>query len=337
MPQKTKRKPILITFPVWISCVILLLNVVSCKKDDSEEESTGSSCYALPSSIQWVNVPGGTFTMGGTTTVGDAPEVDVSISSFEISTKEITNAEYVSFLNSAIIEGWISVATESVVDPCGSYSEKVIRGAGSAPYAGEIYLQLGETGGCTSDGHAEDLNNKSWIQFDATSNSFSLIDADKGDWPVNWVRWYGANAFCEFFGVHLPSEAQWEYAARGGKQYEYPTDNGTLDASKANYNGDTPGVLDPDGHAFATGSYAANPFGIYDMGGNVWEWCSDYYDANFYTSGKTDPINTTAGPDNKRVRRGGSWNYHSATLLTYARASDLPERGNNHFGFRVVK
>ena len=53
--------------------------------------------------------------------------------------------------------------------------------------------------------------------------------------------------------------------------------------------------------------------------------------------GTTDPINTSAGPNNKRVRRGGSWNYHSNTLLTYSRASDFENRGNNHFGFRIVK
>jgi formylglycine-generating enzyme required for sulfatase activity len=73
------------------------------------------------------------------------------------------------------------------------------------------------------------------------------------------------------------------------------------------------------------------------MGGNVWEWCQDYYSDSFYADGTTDPINVTAGTDSKRVRRGGSWNYHSATLLTYSRASDFENRGNNHFGFRIVE
>ena len=62
-----------------------------------------------------------------------------------------------------------------------------------------------------------------------------------------------------------------------------------------------------------------------------------YYGESFYTNGSTDPINTSAGAYNKRVRRGGSWNYHASTLLTYARASDFENRGNNHFGFRIVK
>jgi sulfatase modifying factor 1 len=163
-----------------------------------------------------------------------------------------------------------------------------------------------------------------------------LLDAAKGDWPANWIKWYGAKAFAEFYGVKLPSEAQWEYAAQGGKAYQYPTDDGSLSDQKANYNGDTPGVHDANGHSVQVKSYAANPYGFYDMGGNVWEWCEDYYSGSFYKDGAKDPLNTTAGAESKRVRRGGSWNYHSATLQSHARASDLPGRGNNHFGFRVV-
>ena len=63
----------------------------------------------------------------------------------------------------------------------------------------------------------------------------------------------------------------------------------------------------------------------------------DYYSKDFYTDNSKDPVNATATSDNKRVRRGGSWNYHSATLLTYSRAADFENRGNNHFGFRIVK
>jgi sulfatase modifying factor 1 len=254
-----------------------------------------------------------------------------------MSEKEITNQQYIVFLNAAYIDGWIEVVEEQFQDPCGQSTEYAVKGIGNAPNTGQIYLQLGETGGCTSDGQSENINNKSWITFNSSTNTFELLDQTKSNWPINWVKWYGAKAFAEFYKVNLPTEAQWEYAARGGQMLNYPTDDGTMSLSKANYNGDTPGVFNPEGHSVAVGSYPANPFGLHDMGGNVWEWCEDYYDANFYSDGKTDPINTVSGADAKRVRRGGSWNYHSATLLTYARASDFEDRGNNHFGFRIVK
>jgi sulfatase modifying factor 1 len=292
----------------------------------------------LPSGVELKDIPSGTFTMGGSTVQGDAPVVSVTLSAFRISATEITNAQYISFLNAAYADGWLTVEQRPARGPgypAGTMENMVI-GAGPAPNAGQVYLQLGETGGYTSGGEAEHIDNKSWISFDATSSTFSLLDSAKADWPVNWVKWYGADAFATYYNVSLPTEAQWEYAARGGQQLAYPTDDGSLDASKANYNGNTPGVYNPDGHVMAVGSYAANPFGLYDMGGNVWEWVEDYYDDSFYTDGATDPVNTVAGPDSLRVRRGGSWNYHASTLLSYARASDFQDRGNNHFGFRIA-
>ncbi|MBL6996747.1 MAG: SUMF1/EgtB/PvdO family nonheme iron enzyme [Desulfobacula sp.] len=312
---------------VTIICVIL----------SSGFGNSAQTAPALPSSIVFKDIAGGIFTMGGTTVNNDAPMVNVTVSAFKMSEKEITNSEYIAFLNAALADGWVTVAAQQTADPCGVYTENMVIGAGNAPNSGQIFLQLGETGGCTSSGEEEHIDNKSWLSFNSTGNTFELLDADKADWPVNWVKWYGAYAFTQYYDVSLPSEAQWEYAARGGQQFEYPTDDGTLSSTKANYNGDIPGVHNATGHSMATGSYASNPYGLYDMGGNVWEWCLDYYDAGFYTDGAIDPLNATAGTDSKRVRRGGSWNYHAATLLTYARASDGENKGNNHFGFRIVK
>jgi sulfatase modifying factor 1 len=312
------------------ACLFLLIS--SCKKDE-----VNPSVGEPPASIILKDIPAGSFSMGGTTTAADAPIVSISLTEFQISEKEITNQEYIEFLNAAYQDSWISVESQSTSDPCGTYTENMVLGAGDAPNAGQVFLQLGETGGCTSGGETEHLDNKSWISFNSSNSTFELLDAAKSDWPVNWVKWYGAHAFANYYGLDLPTEAQWEYAARGGAQQEYPTNDGTLSATKANYNGDIPGVHDAVGHSVAAGSYAANPYGLYDMGGNVWEWCKDYYSASFYADGATDPLNSDPGTDLKRVRRGGSWNYHSETLLTYARASDFENRGNNHFGFRVVK
>lgn len=306
--------------------------------DNTENNTEAENNPSLPSSIVLKDIPAGTFTMGGTTINNDTPETLVMLSGFRISEKEITNQQYLDFLNAAINKGWVTVETQQTSDPCGTYSEKMIIGAGEAPNSGEVFLQMGETGGCTSGGETEHIDNKSWLSFNNTSNQFELLDSDKANWPVNWVKWYGAYAFAEYYDVDLPSEAQWEYAARGGQQLEYPTADGNISLSQANYNGDTPGVYNDTGHAVDVGSYAANPYGLYDMGGNVWEWCRDYYATDFYgMSSVEDPVNEVAGSEGKRVRRGGAWNYHAATLLTYARASDPENRGNNHFGFRIVK
>jgi formylglycine-generating enzyme required for sulfatase activity len=325
----------IIEFNFSIALIIILLTYSCSKEGDTAPSDTGNS--KLPTSIILKDISAGTFTMGGTTNAGDAPTVSIILTSFKISEKEITNQQYIDFLNNAYLDGWITVSPQSTSDPCGTCTENMIIGAGDAPNAGLIFLQLGETGGCTSGGEAEHIDNKSWISFNSSSDIFELLDASKSDYPVNWVKWYGAYAFAQYYSVSLPSEAQWEYSARGGQQLDYPSDNGTLSITKANYNGDIPGVYNPNGHAVSVGSYAANPFELYDMGGNVWEWCQDYFGDSFYAGGATDPINTTAGTDSKRIRRGGAWNYHSETLLTYARASDFENRGNNHFGFRVVE
>lgn len=321
-------------------CIIFYLAtsiiMFSCNKDDNENLSQENDS-TLPNSIVFKDIPSGTFLMGGTTIKNDAPIVSITLSGFKISEKEITNSEYINFLNSAYSNNWITISTIQVNDPCGSYTENMVIGSGDAPNVGEVFLQLGESGGCTSSGEEEHINNKSWISFNSSNNTFELLDTSKSDWPVNWVKWYGAYAFVKYYNVSLPSEAQWEYSSRGGKQLKYPTDDGSLSLSKANYNGETPGIYNPNGHSFLVGSYNPNPYGLYDMGGNVWEWCQDYYSDSFYSDDVIDPINTIAGVESKRVRRGGSWNYHSDTLLTYARASDFENRGNNHFGFRIVK
>lgn len=96
-----------------------------------------------------------------------------------------------------------------------------------------------------------------------------MLNASKSNWQVHWVKWFAAYAFTHYFKMSLPTEAQWEYAAKGAQQLEYPTDNGTVSATKANYNGDIPEFYNPNGYSVSVGSYAANPFELYDMDGSV--------------------------------------------------------------------
>jgi len=181
----------------------LVILTQSCSDDTVSSDNVVDK--TLSSSINFKDIPAGTITMGGTTNQNDAPEVNVTLSAFKMSEKEITNQQYIDFLNAAHADGWVTVSEQQTSDPCGIYTENMILGAGDAPNAGQIFLQLGETGGCTSDGHAEHIDNKSWITFNVSNSQFELLDNSKASWPVNWVRWYGAYAFANYYGVSLPT------------------------------------------------------------------------------------------------------------------------------------
>jgi formylglycine-generating enzyme required for sulfatase activity len=286
------------------------------------------------------DIIGGTFIMGGNTSLNNSPVVNVTVSSFSMSEKEITNEQYLYFLNKAYSEGLIYVEAVEFSWLCGVSSNFVIYGSENSLYPNKPYLLLiNHTGGCdgTSFPESWNINNKSWIAYNSSNNVFSLIDSSKSDWPVNWINWPGASAFAQYFNMNLPTEAQWEYAARSGQQLEYSTDNGTLSSSNANYNGGIPSFYQPNAKLSATGSYNPNSFGLYDMGGNVKEYCQDYYSESFYENGTTNPVNTTPNSDLSRVCRGGSFRTHAETLLTYYRQTNLSLNVYNETGFRVVK
>jgi len=291
--------------------------------------------------IEWVSIAAGTFTMG-VEGGGDNPAHDVTLSAFEISATEVTNRQYLVFLEAAMAAGQIYVEAAQRMGPGGMTNDLYAFGAEGTPYAGMEFIQFSESGGTTSGGEPESDLNRCWITWDGIA--FYLADDDKGDWPATWIKWHGAAAFAEFYGWRLPTEAEWEYAASAGGTLTYATSTGEIDDTLVNYNGDQPGVHDAEGHVEAVKSYPANPWGLYEMSGNAWEWCQDWYADDYYTtSPDTDPLNLE-GEDipasldsSKRIRRGGSWNYHTATMAAAARASDYPFRGNNHFGLRVAR
>ncbi len=132
------KKPRQITISLWI-----WLCFISCNSDDEAPTIIEQTGPTLPTSIIFREIPVETFTMGGTTIQNDAPVISVTLSAFAISEKEITNQEYIDFLNAAYVDGWITVSAQQTSDPCGTYTENMVIGTGSAPHAGEIYLQLG--------------------------------------------------------------------------------------------------------------------------------------------------------------------------------------------------
>jgi sulfatase modifying factor 1 len=295
------------------------------------ENGTGNT----PSLKRMVSLPGGQFTMGTDSDIGfpadgEGPARQVTVDPFHIDTYSVTNAEFLQFVretdytSDAERYGW-SFVFEDFVAP--SDHKHVLQHTPDASW----WVAVEEA---------------SWLRPEGPSSSV-LDDQERLKRPVTHVSWNDAVAYCEWAGKRLPTEAEWEYAARGGltgKRYPWGDDLRPAGEHRCNiWQGEFPehNTGDDGYHGTApVNEYEPNDYGLYNVAGNVWEWCADWFSAEFHTTDAYSHENPTGPPEGtERVMRGGSYLCHRSYCNRYrvaARSKNTPDSSTGNLGFRTV-
>ncbi|MCO6488947.1 MAG: formylglycine-generating enzyme family protein [Phaeodactylibacter sp.] len=252
-------------------------------------------------------IPGGTFTMGclseerdGECYDDEKPAREVTVSSFYMSRHEVTNGQFAAFLNEE----------------------------GNREEGGAEWIDLSGSLG------------KERCRIKPEKDKF-IVEAGYERHPVIYVSWYGARAYAAWLSkktgrnYRLPTEAEWEYAARGGEQ-----------GAKDNYLYSGSDSLDlvawhtgnSDGQVHPVGRKRANQLGLYDMSGNVWEWCADVWHDNYQGAPRDGSAWISGGDQSSRVVRGGSWDdYNARSYRSSIRIRYFPSWRYSTLGFRVAQ
>lgn len=195
------------------------------------------------------------------------------------------------------------------------------------PVTNEQFLRFLEVMGGEKDSNHQDIIRLKESRIKRNAGKLS-IESGYGKHPVVGVTWYGAVAYAKWIGKRLPTEAEWEIACRGGVENNFYPTGDDIEKTQANFfSSDTIAVL----------SYAPNGYGLYDMAGNVYEWCHDWYGYNYYETSVQEPDSPT-GPwqGNYRVLRGGCWKSLKEDLRCSRRHRNNPGTVNGTYGFRCA-
>lgn len=306
---------------MFLVMAILILFKVATYSQNYTESSSGVN-------IDMVFIKGGTFNMGSPSSEVDRGDDEyqhsVTLSDFYMGKYEVTVSQFKKF-----------------IDETGKQTDADKNGWSYIWNGSELKLKEG-------------VNWKCDIKGEVYSGNLS-----DNNYPVIHVSWNDAVAYCEWLSkkcektYRLPTEAEWEYACRNvastlrdhsvqnASDVSTPFNTGSnLTTSQANYNGNYP----YNGHSKGTymektmlvGSYSPNAMGLYDMNGNVCEWCSDWYSVDYYTS---SPRKNPKGPNIAllyHVYRGGSWNDYAQSCRSAARNFSNPDAHSPDLGFRLV-
>jgi formylglycine-generating enzyme required for sulfatase activity len=359
--------------------VVMVFIIFSCKNEKEKSTATNQdslhSCMSTParfaggsnkdsisvnddtSTAGMQYIPGGTFLMGGDNEQASAdeyPKHGVQVNSFWMDATEVTNAQFQKFVEAT---GYITTAEQK--PDWEELKKSVPPGTPKPPdsvlVAASLVFKQTEK--------EVDLHNFNqwwnWVAGASWKHPQGPGSHIKGkeNYPVVQVSWYDAMAYCKWAGKRLPTEAEWEFAARGGLINNiYPWGNEHVNTGKSKTNsweGKFPYFNEmKDGHLTAAPvrSFAANGYGLYDMAGNVWEWCSDWYDAGYYKILSNTTTQNPKGPEKssdpediytpKRSLRGGSFLCNDSYCSGYRvarRMKSSPDTGLEHTGFRCVK
>lgn len=304
--------------------------------------------------MKWI--PGNEILLGAADNEGredEYPQHKVKLDGFWMDETEVTNAQFKKYVEAT---GYITTAEKDV-----NWEElkKQLPPGTQKPHDS---LLVASSLVFTPPSYAVSLNDASqWWSWKRGANwkhpqGIGSDIAGKDDDPVVHISWEDAMAYCKWAGKRLPTEAEWEYAAKAGKNQIYPWGNEEVENGipKANtWQGNFPDKntsWDKFYRVSPVKSFKPNAFGLYDMAGNVWEWCSDWYDASYY---KQIQNSLTANPKGslksfdpmephspKKIMKGGSFLCNASYCKGYrvsARMKSSPDTGLEHTGFRCVK
>lgn len=334
----------------------------SCMKLPDRFGGTGDSSTVIgfsgdSSTKGMVYIPGGEFMMGGDNDQASAdeyPKHKVKVAPFWMDATEVTNAQFKEFVDAT---GYVTIAERK---PEWEELKKTL--PPGTPKPDESLLVPASLVFKSSSGpvNLSDYGQWwSWVEgasWKHPQGPSSNLEG-KADYPVVHVAWEDAQAYCRWAGKRLPTEAEWEFAARGGKQdaiYAWGNEAIHKGAPKMNsWDGNFPyknTLQDRYVTAAPARSYHPNGYGLFDMSGNVWEWCSDWYDAHYYKTLANGVADNPKGPSKsldpddrytpKRSMRGGSFLCNDSYCSGYRvarRMKSSPDTGLEHTGFRCVR